>query len=224
MEDYVVMVIDDEPDMRKMIRTFLEEDGYEVIEAKDGLHALDLLKVEKPHLCLIDVMMPFMDGFSFAKKMQEEMSIPFIFVTAKGDEWDTVHGLKLGGDDYIVKPFKPMELLARIESVLRRSYKQKRETEILQVGPLRINNKSYEVTLSGRNLNLTKKEYGLLYILAKNKGRVFTREQLLHTVWGEHHQSSERTVDTHIKTLRLKMGNEQHFIRTVWGIGYKFEV
>lgn len=224
MKQFMVMVIDDEAEMRKMLRAFLEEEGYIVIEAKDGIEALSLLKEKKPHLLIIDVMMPFMDGFSLAKEIKSAFPIPFIFLTAKGDEWDTVHGLKLGGDDYIVKPFKPMELLARIESVLRRAYEHRETQDMIQVGPLTINNESYEVILSGKTLSLTKKEYGLLLTLAKNKGRVYTREQLLHIIWGESHQSSERTVDTHIKTLRLKMGADEHLIQTVWGVGYKFEV
>ena len=165
-----------------------------------------------------------MDGFTFAKEIKRTSTIPLIFLSAKGDEWDKIQGLKLGGDDYIVKPFLPGELLARIESVLRRSYQNKPVADTLTVGPLIIDNGAHTVSLNGKPLLLTLKEFGMLHVLAKNKGRVYTREQLLHIVWGEEHQSSERTVDTHIKTLRLKMGNDGELIETVWGIGYKFEV
>ena len=224
MDQTVVMVIDDEEQMRKMIRAFLEKDSYAVVEATDGAHALSLFDQTKPHLLIVDVMMPFMDGFTFAKKVKQLSSIPLIFLSAKGEEWDKVHGLKLGGDDYIVKPFLPEELLARVESVLRRTYHNKFVSDVLTVGPLVINNDSYQVKLHGAPLSLTRKEFSLLHLLAKNKERVYSREQLLHLIWGDNYQGSARTVDTHIKTLRLKMGNDGNLIETVWGIGYKFEV
>lgn len=224
MNDPIIMVIDDESQMRQMIRTFLEKDGYTVIEATDGAHALSLLNKEKPDLLIVDVMMPFMDGFTLAKEVKKTSSIPLIFLSAKGEEWDKVYGLKLGGDDYIVKPFKPRELLARVESVLRRTYDHKASSDNLSIGPLEIDIESHQAKVNGKLLSLTRKELGLLHILAKNSGRVYSREQLLHLVWEEDHQGSERTVDTHIKTLRLKMGLYADLIETVWGIGYKFEV
>ncbi len=224
MKSSIIMIIDDEPQMRKLIRMFLEKEGYTVVEATDGVHALSLITKTDPQLLLVDVMMPYMDGFTFAKEVKRISTIPLIFLSAKGDEWDKIQGLKLGGDDYIVKPFLPGELLARIESVLRRSYQNKPFSDTLTVGPLVIDNGAHTVSLNGKPLLLTLKEFGMLHVLAKNKGRVYSREQLLHIVWGEEHQSSERTVDTHIKTLRLKMGNDGELIETVWGIGYKFEV
>ena len=224
MNSSTIMIIDDEPQMRKLIRMFLEKEGYTVAEATDGIHALSLIAQTNPQLLLVDVMMPFMDGFTFAKEIKRTSTIPLIFLSAKGDEWDKIQGLKLGGDDYIVKPFLPGELLARIESVLRRSYQNKSAADTLTVGPLVIDKGAHTVSLNGNPLSLTLKEFGMLHVLTKNKGRVYSREQLLHIVWGEEHQSSERTVDTHIKTLRLKMGNDGELIETVWGIGYKFEV
>ncbi|BAQ11875.1 response regulator [Bacillus sp. OxB-1] len=224
MKQTTILIIDDEEQMRKLIRTFLEKEGYAVLEASDGIQALSLVEKEEPHLCIVDVMMPYMDGFTFAREVKRISTVPLIFLSAKGEEWDKIQGLKLGGDDYIVKPFLPGELLARVESVLRRTYQQRQSEDVLRAGPLVINQTSHTVTLNGKPLSLTLKEFGVLHLLASNKGRVYSREQLLHLVWGDEHQSSERTVDTHIKTLRLKMGDDGQMIETVWGVGYKFEV
>ncbi len=224
MNGYTIMTIDDESQMRELIRTFLEAEGYRVITATDGVNALSILEKESPDLFVVDVMMPFMDGFEFAKEVKRNHSTPIIFLSAKGDEWDRVNGLKLGGDDYIVKPFHPAELLARIESVLRRTYQNTKSHDLLTVGPLVIDADAHTILMNGQELSLTLKEFGLLQLFAKNQARVFSREQLLHLIWGEHHKSTERTVDTHIKTLRLKLGAQSHLIETVWGIGYKFEV
>ena len=225
MRDYTIMIIDDESQMRDLVRKFLEADRYTVVEATDGAHALTLLDNNlSPDLFIVDVMMPYMDGFTFAKEVKRKYSIPIIFLSAKGDEWDRVNGLKLGGDDYIVKPFLPAELLARVESVLRRTYQNKQPLELLKIGPLVIDTKSHTAKINGDVLSLTLKEFGLLELFAKNKGRVFSREQLLEIIWGDSHKSSERTVDTHIKTLRLKLGNYGELIETIWGVGYKLEV
>ncbi len=224
MNKSTIMIIDDDEQMRQLIRTLLEKEGYTVIEATDGVHALFLIDKTAPQLLIVDVMMPYMDGFTLAREVKRSSEVPLIFLSAKGEEWDKVQGLKLGGDDYIVKPFLPGELLARVESVLRRSYQQKPVANILKVGPIIIDTEAHRVTLNSNQLSLTPKEFGILHLLVKNKGRVYTREQLLQLIWGEEHQSSARTVDTHIKTLRLKMGSEGDLIETVWGLGYKFEV
>jgi len=218
------MIIDDESQMRELVRKFLETEGYNVVEATDGVHALSLIEKISPDLFIVDVMMPYMDGFSFAQEVQRDYKIPLIFLSAKGDEWDKVNGLKLGGDDYIVKPFLPAELLARVESVLRRTYQNMQPLELLKVGPIIIDIESHTTTIDDVTLSLTLKEFGLLQLFVKNKGRAFSREQLLQLVWGENQNSSERTVDTHVKTLRLKMGSYGDLIETIWGVGYKFEV
>ncbi|WJY27899.1 MULTISPECIES: response regulator transcription factor [Sporosarcina] len=223
MNPYTIMVIDDEAEMRKMIRAFLERDGYQVVEATDGVHALSLLHDVHVDLCLADVMMPYMDGFLFAQEVKRTIDLPIIFLSAKGDEPDKIQGLK-HGDDYIVKPFMPGELLARVASVLRRSYQRNDLNNSLTFGPLEIDKEAHRAALNGRPLSLTLKEFGILYVLAKHTGRVYTRDELLQIVWGDEHESSVRTVDTHIKTLRLKLGDEGKRIETVWGIGYKFEV
>ncbi|MHA6259733.1 response regulator transcription factor [Sporosarcina sp. CAU 1771] len=224
MNQFTVMIIDDEQQMRQLVRTFLEAESYSVIEATDGLHALSLIKNTPPHLLIVDVMMPFMDGFEFAKEVKQLYNIPLIFLSAKGEEWDKVRGLKLGGDDYIVKPFLPAELVARVESVLRRTYQTQKPFDVLHIGPITIDRDAHKASIEGNTLSLTLKEFGLLDILAKNRGRVFTREQLLELVWSENQNSSERTVDTHIKTLRLKLGKYGEQIETIWGVGYRFEV
>ncbi|MFD1927484.1 response regulator transcription factor [Sporosarcina siberiensis] len=224
MNSYTIMIIDDESQMRDLVKTFLEADGYTTIEANDGLNALNILTKTTPDLLIVDVMMPFMDGFTFAKEVKGKYNIPIIFLSAKGEEWDKVKGLKLGGDDYIVKPFLPAELLARVESVLRRANQHTQQLDLIEIGPLIIDQQSHRATADGVTLTLTLKEFGLLELLAKNSGRVFTREQLLDLIWTENPNSSERTVDTHIKTLRLKLGQYGKLIETIWGVGYRFEV
>lgn len=224
MNDYTIMIIDDESQMRDLVRKFLEAEHYKVVEATDGLHALSLIEKTEPDLFLVDVMMPYLDGFQFAQEVKLNYTTPIIFLSAKGDEWDKVNGLKLGGDDYIVKPFLPAELLARIESVLRRTYQQTQPVELLKLGHLVIDIEAHSVKVGDKPLSLTLKEFGLLRLFATNQGRVFSREQLLQIVWGEDHTSTDRTIDTHIKTLRLKLGEHADLIETVWGVGYKFEV
>lgn len=225
MKPYTILIIDDEPQMRNLVRTFLAKDGYAVEEATDGMDALTKVYNLQPHLCIVDVMMPYMNGFEFAKELKRKTNIPIIFLSAKGEEWDKVEGLKIGGDDYIVKPFMPGELIARVESVLRRSYQHQHKSQaLLTVGPLVIDHLAHKVTLNNEPISLTVKEFGILETLARKPGRVYTREQILSLVWGDRHKSTDRTIDTHIKTLRLKLGDAESMIETVWGIGYKLEV
>jgi DNA-binding response OmpR family regulator len=169
-------------------------------------------------------MMPYMDGFVFAKEVRKIHDIPLIFLSAKGEEWDKVYGLRIGGDDYIVKPFQAGELLARIESVLRRTKSTARPPAQFKFGPLILDVESHTALLDGKPLSLTLKEYELISLLAKNKGKLFSREQLLRSIWGYNYTGSGRTVDTHIKTLRLKLKSHGTLIQTIWGKGYKFEV
>ncbi|QUW22843.1 response regulator transcription factor [Sporosarcina sp. Marseille-Q4063] len=224
MNGYTIMIVDDESQMRELVRTFLEAEQYHVVEATDGVHALDQIQTTSPDLLIVDVMMPYMDGFLFAEEVKRSSSIPIIFLSAKGDEWDRVKGLKLGGDDYIVKPFLPAELVARVESVLRRTYQSSNAQHLLKVGPFVVDSAAHTATVDGKTLSLTLKEFGLLQLFLTNRGRVYTREQLLELIWDENHKSTDRTVDTHIKTLRLKLGEYASVIETVWGVGYKLEV
>ncbi|GLY09384.1 response regulator transcription factor [Bacillus badius] len=224
MNGLKVMIIDDEEAMRQLVSTFLEKEGYTVIQAANGMEALSAIDQQMPDLLIVDVMMPYMDGYAFTKEVKRKYDLPLIFLSAKGEEWDKIHGLKLGGDDYIVKPFHPGELLARIESVLRRANPSSRPTDRYTIGPLALDANAYKATVNGKALSLTLKEYELLVRLAQNPGKVFSREQLLQLVWGEDYNGSERTVDTHVKTLRLKLKDQASLIQTVWGVGYKFEV
>jgi len=219
-----IMIVDDEEQMRELVKTFLQNEGYTVLQASNGMEALSKIHKKMPDLLLVDIMMPYMDGFAFAEEVKKTHNIPLIFLSAKGDEWDKVHGLRIGGDDYIVKPFHAGELLARIESVLRRSKIAARSTAPFKIGPMVLDVESHSALLNGKPLSLTIKEYELIYLLAKNKGKLFSREQLLRSIWGYNYTGSERTVDTHIKTLRLKLKSHGTLIQTIWGKGYKFEV
>lgn len=222
--DITIMIVDDEEQMRDLVKTFLQNKGYTVVQAANGIDALSKIHKKVPDLLLVDIMMPYMDGFMFAEEMKKIQDIPLIFLSAKGEEWDKVYGLRIGGDDYIVKPFHPGELLARIESVLRRAKIASLPATRFMFGPLILDIDSHTALLDGQSLSLTLKEYELLHLLAKNKGKLFSREQLLHSIWGDGYTGSERTVDTHIKTLRLKLKSYSSLIQTIWGKGYKFEV
>lgn len=226
MQKPTILIVDDEQQMRHLIKLSLQREGYMCIEASNGEEALDELAHMLPSLILIDVMMPIMDGFTLAERIRSvHPSIPIIFLTARGDEFDRIHGLKIGGDDYIVKPFSSGELIARIEAVLRRTTALPRSVEVYQrFGNVKINKLGRTVYVNDEAIPLTLKEYELLVCLCNHIGRAFTREQLLRQIWGLYYLGSERTVDTHIKTLRLKLKAEGDLIQTVWGIGYKAEV
>ncbi|MDD1368325.1 response regulator transcription factor [Bacillus sp. MHSD_36] len=223
MSKYRVLVVDDESDMRQLVGMYLDNFGYEWGEAENGKEALQ--KLEKNHydFVVLDIMMPEMDGLSVCKEIRKTSDVPIIFLTAKGEEWNRVNGLRMGADDYIVKPFSPGELIARMEAVLRRYTKQEQQEEV-QFGPILINEKSRKIEVDGEPISLTVKEFDLLYFLCQHTGQVFSREQLLEKVWGYDYAGSTRTVDTHVKTMRLKLGESGNYIQTVWGVGYKFEV
>jgi two-component system, OmpR family, response regulator ResD len=224
VEKKTVLIVDDEEDMRFLVGMYLENAGFSYLEAENGEEALQILKNNKVDVILIDVMMPKMDGFTLCARIRKQSDVPILFLTARGDEWDKVKGLKLGGDDYIVKPFSPGELIARIEAIMRRAYHNKQKNENLSFGPLVIDERGRKVTVDGDPVVLTLKEFDLLLFLAKHHGQVFSREELLAKVWGYDYTGNARTVDTHIKTLRMKLKQANDFIQTVWGIGYKFEV
>ncbi|PFJ17546.1 DNA-binding response regulator [Bacillus cereus] len=223
MSKYRVLVVDDESDMRQLVGMYLDNFGYEWGEAENGKEALKNLGSGHYDFVVLDIMMPEMDGLSVCKEIRKTSDVPIIFLTAKGEEWSRVNGLRMGADDYIVKPFSPGELIARMEAVLRRYTKQEQQEEI-QFGPILINEKSRRIEANGESISLTVKEFDLLYFLCQHNGQVFSREQLLEKVWGYDYAGSTRTVDTHVKTMRLKLGESGNYIQTVWGVGYKIEV
>ncbi|MGF2614317.1 response regulator transcription factor [Rossellomorea vietnamensis] len=220
-----ILVVDDEKDMILLLTSYLKAHDYAVYPAGNGREALEVLRQEPIDLVLLDIMMPVMDGLETAKEIRTFSNVPIIMLTAKGNEDDRVTGLKTGADDYVVKPFSPKELVARIEAALRRSIGYKNPSTdsrtIIHEG-LSVDLKGHVVKVDGTAVNLTRKEFLLLSLLVQNRGQVFSREQLLDKVWGFESEGTPRTVDTHIKTLRLKLKTAGPYIATVWGVGYKF--
>ncbi|RWR12926.1 response regulator transcription factor [Siminovitchia fortis] len=219
-----VLIVDDEEEMRDLISMYLQNSGYRTSEA-DGYEQLqDEFLKEEPDLVLLDIMLPGMDGFEICEEIREKSNIPIIFLSAKGEEWDKVKGLRLGADDYIVKPFSPGELVARIDAVLRRSAFHQNKA-VMEHGWFMMDEDQRKLIVKGDKIQLTFKEFELLKVMMKHPGKVFSREDLLEKVWDIAYQGGLRTVDTHIKTLRMKIGEEAgRYIQTVWGCGYKFEV
>ena len=221
-----ILIVDDDKNICEVINMYLQSSGYQTKIIYDGKAAIDAFQGYKPNLVLLDVMLPNISGIDVLKWVRKESGIPVIMLTAKGDTFDKVLALELGADDYIVKPFEPKELMARIKAVMRRYVVDNNEDEKkLQFSNMIIDSKSYEVIYDGNEVKMPPKEFELLYYLAKNKNKVFTREQLLCEVWGYDYPGDSRTVDVHIKRLRSKIkGGENWNIETVWGVGYKFEV
>lgn len=217
-----VLVVDDEADMREMLGIYLKKEDYQVLHAENGEEALDILYDHEVDLIILDVMMPVMDGFTACKKIREKYMMPILMLTAKSDEWDKVRGLKLGADDYVMKPFSPQELLARVEALLRRS--NQAFFDVVSHSEITVQKSARQVLIGEERINLARREYDLLLFLMEHEGKVFTREQLHDVIWGlDPEKGSYRTVDTHVKTLRFKLKDAGSKIKTVWGIGYKFE-
>ena len=222
-----VLIVEDEANIRQLVKYNLEKESFQVIEAEDGLQGLRLAKAEKPDLVLLDLMLPQMDGLEVCRSLkgnQATAALPIIMLTAKSEEIDKVIGLELGADDYLTKPFSPRELVARVKAVLRRSQKEAALPGELSVGRLRFNFSRYEVHMGNAKLELTPKEYELLKMLATNLGKVFTREQLLEKVWGYEYFGDTRTVDVHVRHLRAKMSTDPETadaLETIRGFGYR---
>ncbi len=228
MQNQRILVVDDDRNICELIRLYLEKEGFSVTMAHDGQAAITQFKESTPSVVLLDVMLPKMDGFQVCREIRRISNIPIIMLTAKGETFDKVLGLELGADDYMVKPFDNKELVARIKAALRR-YDPKDDTEKEIVYPnLVVNLSNYELKINGNQLDIPPKELELLYFLATNPNKVFTREQLLEMVWGFDYFGDSRTVDVHVKRLREKLelaGEGQNWaLKTVWGVGYKFEV
>ncbi|GAA0176976.1 response regulator transcription factor [Clostridium sediminicola] len=224
-----ILIVDDELNIQELIKFNLINQGYEVIVAGDGIEALKLVKAEKPDLILLDLMLPGIDGYDVCSQIRKNnsiSSIPIIMLTAKGEEFDKIHGLELGADDYITKPFSVKELLARVKAVLRRTKTQEFD-DIYVLGNLYINFEKHEIMKNNKKIELTHKEFELLSEFIKNKGRVLTRDYLLEKIWGYEYIGETRTVDVHIRHLRKKIEEDDKkpkFIETIRGIGYRFNL
>ena len=224
MDKIKILVVDDEARMRKLVKDFLSIKGYQVLEAGDGEEAVDLFFQQKDiALILLDVMMPKMDGWEVCREIRKNSKVPIIMLTARGDERDELLGFELGVDEYISKPFSPKILVARVEAILRRTG-QSNPDEVLSAGGIVIDKAAHQATVDGKPMDLSFKEFELLTYFLENEGIALSREKILNSVWNYDYFGDARTIDTHVKKLRSKMGDKGEYIKTVWGMGYKFEV
>ncbi len=223
MDMLKVLVVDDEARMRKLVRDFLTVKGFQVLEAEDGEQAVELFFAQKDiALIILDVMMPKMDGWEACRTIRQYSQVPIIMLTARGEERDELQGFKLGVDEYISKPFSPKILVARVEAILRRSRGASKDAE--EAGGIRIDKAAHQVTIDGQPIDLSYKEFELLSYFIENQGLALSREKILNHVWNYDYFGDARTIDTHVKKLRSKMGEKGEYIKTIWGMGYKFEV
>ena len=223
MDNWKVLVVDDESRMRKLVKDFLEREGYRVLEAENGEKAVDLFFEQKDiALILLDVMMPKMDGWQVLKEIRQYSKVPIIMLTARADERDELLGFELGVDEYIAKPFSPKILVARVNAVLRRSGKGEK-SQVIEKGGIRVDKSAHQVTIGGTPVELSFKEFELLTYFLENAGIALSREKILNAVWNYDYFGDARTIDTHVKKLRAKLGEKGELIKTIWGMGYKFE-
>lgn len=224
MDRSKILVVDDESRMRKLVKDFLARENYDIIEAADGKEALDIFYADKDiALIILDVMMPEINGFEVCKEIRETSNIPIVMLTARGEEKDELNGFKLGVDEYVSKPFSPKILVARVNALLKRSLGEKRDDDIIDVGGIIINKIAHTVTIDDVEIDLSFKEFELLLYFATNQGVALNREKILNNVWNYDYFGDARTIDTHVKKLRSKLNNKGSYIKTIWGIGYKFE-
>ncbi len=225
---YKILIVDDDENICELLRLYLEKDGFDTIVANDGEQAVDFAAKHSPDLILLDIMLPKLDGWQVCREIRKTSETPIIMLTAKGETFDKILGLELGADDYVSKPFDTKEVIARIKAVLRRSHEKDKASQINEVryDKLRINLTNYELEVNGVKIDTPPKELELVYHLASNPNRVYTRDQLLDEVWGFDYYGDSRTVDVHVKRLREKLENvsDEWSLKTVWGVGYKFEV
>ena len=230
MEMNHVLVVEDDKEIRQGIEIYLKSQGYEVYQAEDGIEGLEVIEKEEIHLAIVDIMMPRMDGITMTVKLREKYDFPVIFLSAKSEEVDKIMGLNMGADDYVTKPFNPLELVARVKSQLRRytqlgNVSESNET-VYQVGGLMINDDLKEVTVDGELVKLTPIEYNILLLLVKNQGKVFSIEQIYENIWNEDAIGADNTVAVHIRHIREKIEinpKEPRYLKVVWGVGYKVE-
>ena len=225
-----VLIADDNRDITDILTVYVRKEGYEPLVAKNGIEAMHMFEDIAPIAILLDVMMPLKDGYEVCKDIRKRSSVPIILITARGEDFDKIMGLDIGADDYIVKPFSPSEVMARLRAVLRRLQKPEETKDmdnVLRVGNLVVNLDEYSFNVAGQRIPLTKKEIETMWTLASNPNKVFTRDNLLDSLWGYDYYGDSRTVDSHIKRLRAKLDTVEHpswNIKTIWGVGYKFEI
>jgi DNA-binding response OmpR family regulator len=226
MADERILIIEDESRIREMVKEYLENEGFKITEAVDGSDGLEKFNSAEFDMIILDVMLPKVDGWSVCREVRRTSAIPIMMLTARGEEYDRLFGFELGVDDYIVKPFSPKELVARMKAVLRRSssISKSTTTDLFEYKELSINVGARKVTIAGIKVEMTPKEFDLLSFFINNRDRVYTREQLLDKVWGYEFGGDYRTIDTHIKMLRESLGEYRSLIVTAWGVGYKFEI
>ena len=227
-----ILIVDDEKEIRDLIEIYLKSEGYETLKAADGVEALNILNKEEPDLIILDVMMPRMNGIDACLKIREERQMPIIMLSAKSEDVDKILGLNMGADDYLTKPFNPLELIARVKSQLRRFYKlnpkvkEKKEGNIINIDDMKINLDTHEIFIGDNEVKLTPTEFDILVLLAKNKGKVFSIANIYESVWNQEFLESDNTVMVHIRKIREKIEENPRkpkFIKTVWGVGYKIE-
>lgn len=225
-----ILIADDNEDITDILSAYIEKEGYEPIVAKDGEEALEMFQEHLPVLVLLDIMMPKIDGYEVCRTIRKQSDVPIILVTARGEDFERVMGLDIGADDYVVKPFSPSEVMARVRAVLRRMPSKKSvvsNDKILKISDLVVNMEEYTAAIHGEKVVLSKKEIETMWILGKHPNKVFTRDNLLDSLWGYDYFGDSRTVDSHIKRLRAKIDKVEHpgwSIKTIWGVGYKFEL
>jgi DNA-binding response OmpR family regulator len=228
MTDTKILIVDDDANISELLKIYFENEGYDVKTAADGAEGINFFKIFEPDLVLLDIMLPKKDGWQVCREIREMSSKPVIMVTAKGEVFDKVLGLELGADDFVVKPFDMKELSARVKAVLRRyqAHTNPSDEEVIKFENIEISLQKYELKLRGKSVDIPPKELELLYFLASNYNRVFTRDQLLDKVWGFDYLGDSRTVDVHVKRLREKLEgvSDKWILKTVWGVGYKFEI
>ncbi len=224
MENIKVLVVDDESRMRKLVKDFLTREGYTVLEAGDGMEAMDIFYADKDiALIILDVMMPKMDGWQVCREIRESSKVPIIMLTARSEERDELQGFELGVDEYISKPFSPKILVARVNAILRRTLGNV-GGDVLEAGGIVLDKAAHIVKIDGESVDLSYKEFELLSYFIENQGIALSREKILNNVWNYDYFGDARTIDTHVKKLRSKLGDKGEYIRTIWGMGYKFEV
>ena len=222
-----ILIADDNQQITSILEEYAIKNGYQPIIALDGAEAIEKFETHSPDIILLDVMMPIKDGFEVCRDIRVTSNVPIIMITARGEDFEKIMGLEIGADDYIVKPFSPQEVMARVKAIMRRISHEEKDRQILALDNLKVNLQDYTVYIDEANISMTKKEFEILWTLTKSKNKVFSRDNLLNSLWGYDYFGDNRTVDSHIKRLRAKLDKHSHphwDIKTIWGVGYKFEV